>query len=53
MSKILVTGASGDIGRKTVLHLLKKRPASDLIGLVRDPAKAEDLAALGVDVNQR
>jgi NAD(P)H dehydrogenase (quinone) len=52
MSKILVTGASGDIGRKTVLHLLKKRPASDLIGLVRDPAKAEDLAALGVELRQ-
>ena len=52
MSKILVTGASGDIGKKTVLHLLKKRPASDLIGLVRDPAKAEDLAALGVELRQ-
>src|SRR5436190_9547890 len=52
MSKILVTGASGDIGRKTVLHLLKNRPASDLIGLVRDPAKAEDLAALGVELRQ-
>jgi NAD(P)H dehydrogenase (quinone) len=52
MTKILVTGASGDIGRKTVLHLLKKRPASDVIGLVRDPAKAEDLAALGVELRQ-
>ena len=52
MSKILVTGASGDIGRKTVLHLLKKQPASELIGLVRDPAKAEDLAALGVELRQ-
>ena len=52
MSKILVTGASGDIGKKTVLHLLKKRPASDLVGLVRDPAKAEDLAALGVELRQ-
>ena len=52
MSKILVTGASGDIGKKTVLHLLKKRPASDVIGLVRDPAKAEDLAALGVELRQ-
>ncbi|WP_250626929.1 NAD(P)H-binding protein [Pinirhizobacter soli] len=52
MSKILVTGASGDIGKKTVLHLLKKRPASELIALVRDPAKAEDLAALGVELRQ-
>ncbi|MEI9942239.1 MAG: NAD(P)H-binding protein [Pseudomonadota bacterium] len=52
MSKILVTGASGDIGRKTLLHLLKKRPASELVGLVRDPAKAEDLAALGIELRQ-
>ena len=52
MSKILVTGVSGVIGRQTILHLLKKRPASDLIGLVRDPAKAEDLAALGVEQRQ-
>jgi NAD(P)H dehydrogenase (quinone) len=52
MSKILVTGASGDLGRKTVLHLLKRRPASELVGLVRDPAKATDLAALGVELRQ-
>lgn len=52
MSKILVTGVSGVIGRQTILHLLKKRPASDLVGLVRDPAKAEDLAALGVELRQ-
>jgi NAD(P)H dehydrogenase (quinone) len=52
LSKILVTGASGDIGRKTILHLLKKRPASELVALVRDPAKAEDLAALGVELRQ-
>jgi uncharacterized protein YbjT (DUF2867 family) len=44
MSRILVTGASGDIGRETVMHLLKKRPASDLAGLVRDPAKAEPMS---------
>jgi NAD(P)H dehydrogenase (quinone) len=52
VSKILVTGASGDIGRKTVLHLLKKRPASDVVGFVRDPSKAKDLAALGVELRQ-
>jgi NAD(P)H dehydrogenase (quinone) len=50
MSKILVTGASGDIGRKTLLHLLKRRPANQLVGLVRDPVKAADLAALGVEL---
>jgi len=52
MSKILVTGASGDLGRKTLLHLLKKRPASELVGLVRDPAKATDLSSLGIELRQ-
>jgi NAD(P)H dehydrogenase (quinone) len=52
MSKILVTGASGVIGRQTIMHLLKKVPASDVIGLVRDPTKAEDLAALRIELRQ-
>jgi NAD(P)H dehydrogenase (quinone) len=52
VGKILVTGASGHIGKRTVLHLLKKRPANQLVGLVRDPAKAEDLAALGVELRK-
>ena len=52
MSKILVTGASGDLGRKTLLHLLKRTPAANLIGLVRDPGKAKDLADLGIELRQ-
>ena len=52
MSKILVTGASGDLGRKTLLHLLKRTSANELVGLVRDPSKASDLAALGVELRQ-
>ena len=44
MSKILVTGASGHLGRKTLQHLLKRRPAGDLVGLARDPEQAADLA---------
>ncbi|WP_199906953.1 NAD(P)H-binding protein [Aeromicrobium chenweiae] len=50
MSKILVTGASGNLGRKTLRHLLKRRPATDLVGLARDPAKAADLAAEGIEI---
>jgi NAD(P)H dehydrogenase (quinone) len=50
--KILVTGASGYIGKHTLLHLLKLKPASELVALVRDPSKAEDLAALGVEIRQ-
>jgi NAD(P)H dehydrogenase (quinone) len=52
MSKILVTGASGVIGKKTLLHLLKLKPAAQLVGLVRDPDKAQDLAALGIELRR-
>lgn len=52
MGKILVTGASGHLGRKTLQHLLKRRPASDLVGLARDPAKAADLAAAGIEIRR-
>jgi NAD(P)H dehydrogenase (quinone) len=50
MSKILVTGASGALGTKTLQHLLDQRPAGDLVGLVRDPARAAGLATSGVEL---
>ena len=53
MSKILVTGASGNIGNLTVRSLLKRNvPANQVSALVRDPAKAKDLAALGITLHQ-
>ncbi|MEQ7917700.1 SDR family oxidoreductase [Xanthomonas sp. WHRI 1810A] len=52
MGKILVTAASGHLGRKTLQHLLKRRPASDLVGLARNPEKAADLAALGIEIRK-
>ena len=52
MSKILITGASGHLGRKTLQSLLKRLPADQLAGLVRDPAKAADLAAQGIELRQ-
>jgi NAD(P)H dehydrogenase (quinone) len=52
VSKILVTGASGDIGRRTLQHLLKRTSASELVGLARDPAKAADLSALRVEIRK-
>ena len=52
MGKILVTGASGVLGQKTLLHLLKRKPANQLVGLVRDPSKAGKLAAAGVELRQ-
>ncbi|MGK6316950.1 SDR family oxidoreductase [Neorhizobium sp. DT-125] len=52
MTNILVTGATGNIGRLTLQHLLKRLPASNLVGLVRDPAKAAALAAEGIEIRQ-
>ena len=48
--KIGVTGASGQLGRLVVQQLLGKCPATDVVAIVRDPAKAADLAAAGVEI---
>jgi NAD(P)H dehydrogenase (quinone) len=47
---ILVTGATGHLGRATVEFLLDKVPAAEIAVLARDLQKASDLKALGVDV---
>jgi NAD(P)H dehydrogenase (quinone) len=46
----LVTGATGKLGRHVIEGLLKKVPAGQVIAAVRDPQKAADLAAKGVQV---
>ncbi|EPX63877.1 NADPH:quinone oxidoreductase 2 [Cystobacter fuscus DSM 2262] len=46
----LVTGATGKLGRHVIEGLLKKVPAGQIIAAVRDPRKAADLAAKGVQV---
>jgi NAD(P)H dehydrogenase (quinone) len=45
-----VTGASGQLGRLVINGLLKTTPADSIVAAVRDPAKARDLADLGVVV---
>jgi NAD(P)H dehydrogenase (quinone) len=52
MSKILVTGATGGLGRAVVENLLKTVGPDQLTVLARDPAKAADLQAQGVTVQQ-
>lgn len=47
---IVVTGASGKLGRLIVTDLLKRVPAETVGISVRDPAKATDLADAGVRV---
>ncbi|OMF38735.1 NAD(P)-dependent oxidoreductase [Paenibacillus sp. FSL H8-0548] len=48
--KILVTGATGQLGSIVIDTLLKTVPASDLAVSVRNPEKAEHIRAQGVDV---
>lgn len=52
MSNILVTGATGGLGKAVVDNLLKTISPDSISVLVRDPAKAADLQAQGVAVKQ-
>ncbi|MFJ8185878.1 SDR family oxidoreductase [Streptomyces sp. NPDC096105] len=47
---IVVTGASGKLGRHVVEQLLEKVPAEQVTAVVRSPEKAADLAERGVRV---
>lgn len=49
---IVVTGATGHLGRVLLLELLKRAPGVPLGASVRDPDKAGDLAARGVLVRR-
>ncbi len=51
---LLVTGASGQLGRSVINHLLDtfKVPAARIIATTRTPANLADLAARGVDVRE-
>lgn len=49
---IVVTGATGQLGRLVVHSLLRSVPAGEIVAAVRQPDKAADLAALGVQVRQ-
>ncbi len=51
MTTIAVTGATGQLGRLVVDRLLERGVAAEhVVAVVRDPAKAADLEARGVDV---
>lgn len=49
---IVVTGATGQLGRLVIEQLLEKIPAAQIVAAVRSPDKAADLKALGVQVRQ-
>ncbi len=47
---IVVTAATGQLGRLVIEQLLETVPANQIVAAVRSPEKATDLAALGVHV---
>ncbi|MGV9341073.1 SDR family oxidoreductase [Streptomyces sp. NPDC003688] len=47
---IVVTGATGHLGRLVVEQLLEKVPAGEITAVVRDAAKGADFAARGVRI---
>ena len=49
---IAITGATGQLGQLVIEQLLKTVPASQLVAIVRNPAKAEALSQQGVTVRQ-
>ena len=49
---IVVTGATGKLGRHVIAGLLQKVPASSIVAAVRDPEKAKDFAAQGVELRE-
>jgi uncharacterized protein YbjT (DUF2867 family) len=49
---IVVTGATGQLGRLVIEELLKTTEAKNIIAAVRTPAKAGGLAERGVQVGK-
>jgi NAD(P)H dehydrogenase (quinone) len=49
---IVVTGASGQLGRVVIEELLHKLPAGQIVAVVRSPDRVKDLADRGVQVRQ-
>ncbi|MGU3524070.1 SDR family oxidoreductase [Enterobacteriaceae bacterium C23F] len=49
---IAITGATGQLGQLVIEDLLKTVPASQLVAIVRNPAKAQALSDKGIDVRQ-
>ena len=49
---IVITGASGQLGQHVIAEMLKKTAASNIVAAVRNVAKAQHLAALGVQVRE-
>lgn len=49
---IAITGATGQLGHYVIKSLMKTVPASQIVAIVRNPAKAQALTAQGITVRQ-
>ena len=49
---IAITGATGQLGQLVIEQLLKTVPGSQIVAIVRNPAKAESLSNQGINVRQ-
>lgn len=49
---IAITGATGQLGHLVIQSLLQKTAAANIVAVVRNPARAADLAALGISVRE-
>lgn len=49
---IAITGATGQLGRLAITRILSLTPVTEVVAIVRQPAKAADLATQGVQVRQ-
>ena len=49
---VAVTGATGKLGALVIRELLQTTEPGEIVAVVRDPAKAADLAAQGIQVRQ-
>lgn len=52
MTKIAITGATGQLGQLIITELLTRVSAETLIAVVRTPAKASDFAKQGIAIRQ-
>lgn len=49
---IAITGATGQLGQLVIQSLLARIPAAQIIAVVRNPERASQLAALGVQIRE-
>lgn len=49
---LAITGATGQLGQRVIENLLKTVPAHQIVAIVRNPAKADELSKQGITVRQ-